>query len=494
MNQFGNIPGALLVAAAILVIAITALGVFARRGPIATQAFGFFAAGTTIEELTKKIVDLTAQAKAIIDLADKEGRKLTPEEEATYDGILATCEETELEIKRRERLLAQEQRLNEGTGRRTQPADASAPAAAAGVARQPVTGGLPAAVAASPGTGGFRSYGEFAISIRQHCVGAGTDPRLRVMGASPTTQSQEGVGGDGGYLVPPDFRQQILSRVLGEDSLLTRCDSVPTNSNSVQLPVDEDSPWDNTSGVQVFWEGEGTTYGQSKTGLRSNNVRLNKMTALVPVTDELYEDAPAIEAYLRRKVPEKMVYKLNDGIVNGDAVGKPRGILNSPCLVTQTKKGGQAAGTVLFENVSAMYSRMPEQNRRTAVWIINQDIEPQLDSMVIPGGTGMPVYLPPGGLAERPYATLKGRPVVYTNAAAAVGTPGDILFADLGCYFAPVKSGGVKSDISIHLWFDQGLTAFRFTWRVGGQCWWSAPITRPGGKNTQSCFVALEAR
>jgi hypothetical protein len=40
---------------------------------------------------------------------------------------------------------------------------------------------------------------------------------------------------------------------------------------------------------------------------------------LVPMTDELMEDAPALDSYLRAKAPQKMVSKLNTAIVRGTA-------------------------------------------------------------------------------------------------------------------------------------------------------------------------------
>jgi hypothetical protein len=46
----------------------------------------------------------------------------------------------------------------------------------------------------------------------------------------------------------------------------------------------------------------------------------------------------------------------------------------------------------------------------------------------------------------------------------------------------------------MHLYFDQGVTAFRWTLRVGGQPWLSTPITRKNGSNTLSHFVTLQAR
>jgi len=46
----------------------------------------------------------------------------------------------------------------------------------------------------------------------------------------------------------------------------------------------------------------------------------------------------------------------------------------------------------------------------------------------------------------------------------------------------------------MHLYFDQGVTSFRWTLRLGGQPWLSAPIARKNGSNTLSPFVALATR
>jgi HK97 family phage major capsid protein len=87
-----------------------------------------------------------------------------------------------------------------------------------------------------------------------------------------------------------------------------------------------------------------------------------------------------------------------------------------------------------------------------------------------------------------------GRPLIPTEACSTVGDVGDIIFADLGAYLTITKSGGVRSESSIHLWFDQDLVAFRFTMRIDGRPWLSAPIARANGGNTLSSVVVLETR
>jgi HK97 family phage major capsid protein len=90
---------------------------------------------------------------------------------------------------------------------------------------------------------------------------------------------------------------------------------------------------------------------------------------------------------------------------------------------------------------------------------------------------------------------LKGRPVLPIEACSALGNLGDIILCDLSQYWALTKAGGaIKTDTSIHLYFDQALTAFRFIFRVNGQPAWSAPIARQNGSNTLSWAIALQAR
>ena len=66
--------------------------------------------------------------------------------------------------------------------------------------------------------------------------------------------------------------------------------------------------------------------------------------------------------------------------------------------------------------------------------------------------------------------------------------------SDLTQYLTVVKAGGVKSDTSIHLYFDQNTTCFRFVLRMNGQPWLSAAIARASGSNTLSHFITVAVR
>jgi HK97 family phage major capsid protein len=317
--------------------------------------------------------------------------------------------------------------------------------------------------------------------------GGEMDPRLR--NAAVSTYSGEGAGADGGFAVPPDFRSEILTKVFGEDSLIGRTDRLQSSSNTLTLPTDETTPWQTSGGIQSYWTAEGAAKTQSKVALGETTLKLHTLATLVPVSEELLEDAPAMSSYLNRKAPEKMDFKLSDAIVRGTGVGQPLGFLNSPALVTVAAEGAQTADTVNVTNLAKMWGRMPVQSRRTAVWLMHPDAEAQLPLMSL---ANMPVYMPPGGVSGAPYGSLWGRPVIAHQVAETIGDLGDVMLVDLGQYLTATKIGngrdanGMKSDVSIHLWFDQDMVAFRFTMRVAGQPWWAAAISQRDGSNTQS--------
>ena len=65
-------------------------------------------------------------------------------------------------------------------------------------------------------------------------------------------------------------------------------------------------------------------------------------------------------------------------MINGTGAGQPLGLLNADATISVAKETGQAAATVLSENIFGMWARLHAPRRQNAVWLINQEIEPQL--------------------------------------------------------------------------------------------------------------------
>lgn len=467
--------------------AIDALAILGRVPPGAV-----FMAAPTIESLRARQQEIQDESQTLIDAADEEGRDLTDEELTTIRANTSKASGLGAQIEAREAVVP----AAPGTNRRTiSDASASASAAPSG-AQQGRT--VPAAPRPNARTGGFRHLGEFASCVRAAAM-RDEPAHQRIVNA---LGMNEGVGEDGGFLVPAEFREAIMKIVEGEDSLLAMCDSSTTARNAVTQNVDKTTPW-GTAGINVYWEGEGQAATASKQPTEQNTLRLNKLFARVDVSDELLEDAPQLDNYLRVKAPEVMTSTINLALVQGNGVGKPLGFMNSGALVTISKETSQPADSIHHRNLTKMMGRMYAPSWPRSTWLMHQDVWALLplisfrDVGAYPStatGTAVPAYMPPSGISGAPFGTLYGRPIKLLEAMETIGDLGDIALVDMSAYRAVTKAGGTRVDTSIHLKFDTDETVFRFIFRLAGAPWWSSTISPRDGSNTRSPFVTLESR
>jgi HK97 family phage major capsid protein len=168
-------------------------------------------------------------------------------------------------------------------------------------------------------------------------------------------------------------------------------------------------------------------------------------------------------------------------------------IVNAPCAIQVAKAAGQAPGTIVAENISSMWSRLASPCRKRAVWIVNEDVEAQLDLIGSGGGSASTsgMYFP-AGTGGNEFALVKGRPVIVSEQCATLGTPSDIVLADLSqCILI---ESGVQAAVSMDVSYDTGESVFRFRWRGDGKPAWASPITPYNGGVTRSPFVTLAQR
>lgn len=345
----------------------------------------------------------------------------------------------------------------------------------------------------------FKSAGEQfqAIHAAAKSKGAGADRRLFQVGAAVAGAS-EAVDSDGSFLVQQDFSTQFLNAMFEESVLWSEVPKIAPKGNSVKLPfVDETSRATGSrfGGVRVYRANEGDTVTRTKPKFGALTMELEKMMGLCAVTEELLEDAPALAQFIELAFTSEFAWTCDNEVFQGNGAGQMLGILNSAALVTVAKESGQVAATVVTENIDKMWSRMRARNRMRAKWYVNQDIEPQLFSLVRVVGTGgVPAYMPPGGISGAPYGQLLGRPVVPIEQAKTLGTVGDIVLADIAGGYIGIEKGGVRSAQSVHVYFETDQMAFRFTLRNNGQPAWRSALTPANGANTLSPFVALATR
>ncbi|QCX34665.1 phage major capsid protein [Caloramator sp. E03] len=338
----------------------------------------------------------------------------------------------------------------------------------------------------------FNSFGEQLMAVYRAAAPDGkVDSRLTTRAALGLNES---VPSDGGFLVQKDFVSELLKRTYETGILASRVRRIPisTNSNGLKInAVDETSRANGSrwGGVQTYWENEAEQIISSKPKFRTMDLSLKKLTGLCYATDELLQDAAALESVIRQAFAEEFGFKIDDAIINGTGSGQPLGILNSDALVKVSKDNGQT-DIITVENLLNMWARLWARSRSNAVWFVNQELEPILYTLKV---GDKPVYIPAGGLSEAPYATLLGRPVVPIEQCSQVGEIGDIILADMSQYLL-IDKGGINAASSIHVRFLYDENVFRFIYRVDGQPLWNKPLMPYKGSGAISPFVALAKR
>jgi len=347
----------------------------------------------------------------------------------------------------------------------------------------------------------YKSLGEQLVDVVKATLTGRPTPTLlkahkAIQGAS------ELVPADGGYLVQTDIAGELMRPVYESSPLLAgmRRFTISGNANSVKLyGIDETSRATGSryGGVRAYRLAEGDALTKSKPKFKEIRMELHKVGVLAYATEEILSDASILNAVVGEAARNELSFFEADDVLRGTGAGMPLGILNAPALISVVKEVGQAADSVVAENILKMWVRMPPANRSRAMWFINQEVEPQLDQMSFGLGTGGAlVYMPPGGLSGASYGNLKGRPVVVAEHMSALGDVGDIGLFDMSQYYWAEK-GGVQEASSIHVEFLTDQTVFRFIVRYDGQPSWSSALTPFKGTattGTLSPFVTLAAR
>jgi HK97 family phage major capsid protein len=250
--------------------------------------------------------------------------------------------------------------------------------------------------------------------------------------AKAITGMSESVPADGGFLVGTDRSNTIMSRVYNVGDLLRRADVTPLGPNSNGMTFFREAETSRVDGsrrggIRAYWASEGAEKTASQPTFEKLELSLNKVIGLVYATDELLQDATALEGWIMSNLPEELRFVAEDAMVNGTGAGQPQGVLSSPALVSVAAEAGQTAATIVAQNAIKMWARR-YIGARDYIWLTNQDTFEQRMQMAIGVGTGGElVYMPPGGISGSPYGSIFGAPVIESEYSATLGTVGDLL-------------------------------------------------------------------
>ncbi len=305
------------------------------------------------------------------------------------------------------------------------------------------------------------------------------------------------VPSDGGFLIPENLRSELLRVSLETAIVRPRARVIPMETLRVPFPtIDSTTNVGSVhGGIVAYWTEEGAALVESSAKFGRVVLDAKKLTAYTEVPSELVADSiGSFEAFISEMFPEALAFYEDAAFLAGSGVGEPLGILTAgnTARVNVAAEGGQAADTIVWENIVKMYARMLPASLSRAVWVASIDTFPELATMALSVGTGgSAIWLNNG--VEGPPMTILGRPVIFTEKAALKGDLGDISFVDFGMYL--IGDRQVMSAMSSpHYKFGNDQTAYKIVQRVDGRPWVESAITPKNGGDTLSPIVKLAAR
>lgn len=422
---------------------------------------------------------LVAEMEAILDKAGAEA--LTEEQQSQYDASEKELDSVEAAIVREEKLLDR-QRAMAGTGRR--------------IEGDGLTGsiGTPKPAWREDPKKGFKSSQEFFKSILAAAErGRVEDERLQYLAAAGSDEHGKYADPYGGFLVPEGFSPNLLSLAAEADPVASLVTRIPMSASRVTIPARTDKTHTSSvsGGLRVYRRSETQTVTASRMEIEQVALTATPLMGLSYATEELIRDSAIsfvamIEAGFRDEFASKILYER----IHGTGTGQMEGVLNTPALVSVAKETGQAADTIVFENIIKMRARCWRYG--SAVWLYNHDCLPQLQQMYITIGTsGVPAWQMSAREGEPDM--LLGRPAYPTEYCSTVGDAGDIILGVWSEYLEGTYQP-LQGAESLHVRFEYNERTFRFTLENDGRCWWRSALTPKKSANTLSPFVALAAR
>lgn len=310
----------------------------------------------------------------------------------------------------------------------------------------------------------------------------------------------------GGFLIPDEFRAQLMQIALEKAVVRARATVIPMSSLRISLPI-VDSTSNATSvygGVIGYWTEEGAALTQSQPSFGRIALEAKKLTTYTEVPNELRRDsAISVEILLNKMFPEGINWFEDIAFMFGTGAGEPLGVFDSTngALITQAAEPGQdgvaapSGASVVWENIVKMYSRMLPSSLPSAVWVISPAVLPQLFTMALSVGTGGSILGPivANNGTGAPVMQLLGIPVIISEKVSNLGIAGDVNLIDFSQYLIGDRMQ-MEAEVSTEYKFGNDLVAYRFIERVDGRPWLQSAITPRNSGPTLSAYVSLAAR
>ncbi len=329
-----------------------------------------------------------------------------------------------------------------------------------------------------------------SLWMRKFYNGEGVPPALvKAMG--------ETAGSTGGFMVPIEFRPELLRLIIEDQFVRPNAFVIPMTSDTLWIPkiVDTSHATVIHGGFKGTVNAESADLSSSETDPTFGLVQLiaKKFTDFKTVPNELIMDSPIAVMPLIGVLAREGIgfYEDASAIWGTGAATAMKGFMTSGALISITRS---VASHISWADVLGMQSKLFPSSYKRAVWGCSPSAIVDLGQMGIAvgtGGSGVWIANIPGQTAAQAMPmSILGRPLIISEKLKALGTAGDLVLCDFSYYVI-----GDRMEMTIaassERYFEKDQTAFRIVERVDGQPWIDSALTAYNAVDTLSAFIAL---
>jgi HK97 family phage major capsid protein len=299
------------------------------------------------------------------------------------------------------------------------------------------------------------------------------------LGATDFKTLQEGTDSAGGFLVPEDMMNTIISKQPTPTRVSGLVTGLTTGRDSLSIPKVNYATDDlYTSGIRVTKTGEvpasSTVHRVTDPVFGMVKIPVHTFMMSMPLTNDMVEDSAfSLAAWVAGKFSETVDLLFDNEILNGNAIGGPAGILLNPGGADQPAivVSGNA-GTLTPDGIINLAYSLPEQYDVNARFILNKTntgaaiatmkdtANRYLFSTGDYGGAGIATARP---------TSLVGYPYVFSGFMPNVGANAfPIIFGDFGGYYL-VNRVGFSVQVLRELYSELNQIVVLGRLRFGGQ-------------------------
>lgn len=279
----------------------------------------------------------------------------------------------------------------------------------------------------------------------------------------------EGSDTAGGFLVPEDFRAEIIRGLPDSVVVRPRARVVPTSRDVVKAPRITGNGNSYSSAVRMTWGPETPTAASHESDPTFGQVAIPVHTAMASTQislDNMEDAAYPVDRLLMELYTEAFALGEDDKFLTGDGNGKPEGIIQaaSAGVITAVNSGNATALT--SDGLIDLQYALPPQYWPNAIFVMNATSSGKAIRKLKDGNGD---YLWQRGLSAREPDLLLGKPVAYSAFMPDVAASAyPVLYGDLKQYWIVDRVGMTLQRLA-EVYAEQNMVGFVARKRVGGQ-------------------------